>query len=175
MKQIKLTDINNVQPYEKNPRINDNAVQYVANSIKDFGFQSPIIVDKNMVIIAGHTRLKAAQSLGLDKVPVIVADELTEEQANALRLADNKTAEQAEWDFELLADEIENIFDFDMQDFGFTFEDDVVEKKTTEREDLSDEVESCYQIIIECANEAEQERLYNELVDGGLTCRVLTL
>ena len=96
--EVKMISINDIYPYENNPRKNDDAVDEVASSIKAFGFKNPIIVDKNMVIIAGHTRLKAAIKLGLTMVPVIIADDLTEDQANALRLADNKTAEIAKWD-----------------------------------------------------------------------------
>ena len=110
-------------PYNNNPRVNEGAVDAVANSIEEFGFRNPIIVDKNNVIIAGHTRLKASKKLGLKKVPVIVADDLTDEQANALRLVDNKTNELAEWDFARLKDELDKLpstidmssFDFDME------------------------------------------------------------
>jgi len=106
-------------PYENNPRRNDEAVKYVANSIKEFGFKVPIVIDKDNVIIAGHTRLKAAQELGLEKVPCIVADDLTEEQIKAFRIADNKTGEQAAWDFAKLDKELEDIFNINMKDFGF--------------------------------------------------------
>lgn len=109
-----------VIPYENNPRNNDEAVELVANSIKEFGFRSPIIVDGDGVIIAGHTRLRAAKSLGLETVPVIVAEDLTPEQVKAYRLADNKTAEKASWDFPLLAEELDGL-SFDMTDFGFDF------------------------------------------------------
>lgn len=106
-------------PYEKNPRRNDKAVKYVAESIKRFGFRVPIIIDKNRQIVAGHTRYKAAQQLGLSEVPCIVADDLTEAQVRAFRLADNKVAELAEWDNDLLAAELADMSDFDMADFGF--------------------------------------------------------
>ena len=106
-------------PYEKNPRKNDAAVEKVAASIKEFGFKVPIIIDSDGVIVAGHTRLKAADKLGLKKVPCIVADDLTEKQIKAFRLAENKTAEFAEWDFELLTDELAEITDIDMTEFGF--------------------------------------------------------
>lgn len=95
-----------LKPYPNNPRKNDKAVDAVAASIREFGFKVPIITDKDGVIIAGHTRLKAAEKLGLETVPVIVASDLTEEQAKALRLADNKTAELAEWDPDLLLKEL---------------------------------------------------------------------
>lgn len=95
-------------------------------SIETFGFKVPLVIDKNNVIVAGHTRYKAAQSLGLEKVPCIVADDLSDEQLKAFRLADNKTAELATWDFDKLADELleiseldKEIFNVDMSDFGF--------------------------------------------------------
>jgi len=105
-------------PYENNPRFNDDAVEYVANSIKQFGFKVPIIVDKNNVIIAGHTRYKASIELGLEEVPTIVADDLTEEQIKAFRLADNKVSEKSSWNFELLDEELEDL-DIDMEQYGF--------------------------------------------------------
>lgn len=84
--QIIYLKISELKPYANNPRKNEDAIDMVAKSIEDFGFKNPIIVDKNMVIIAGHTRLEAAKQLGMDEVPVIVADDLTDDQANALRL-----------------------------------------------------------------------------------------
>ena len=108
-----------VRPYEKNPRRNDDAVQYVAESIRQFGFKVPLVIDNDGVIVAGHTRWKAAKKLGLKTVPCIIADDLTDEQVKAFRLADNKVAEKAEWDFDLLAEELEELFDFDMAVYGF--------------------------------------------------------
>lgn len=121
---VQQVRIEKVKPYDKNPRKNKAAVDYVANSIKEFGFQQPIVVDKDMVVIAGHTRLKAAKKLKLKEVPVVIADNLTEEQVKAYRLADNKTAEKAEWDFDLLTDELLSLqeLDFDMEQFGFDFD-----------------------------------------------------
>ena len=109
--------IQDVKPYEKNPRINDNAVEAVANSIKEFGWRQPIVVDKDNVIIAGHTRWKAAKKLKLKTVPVLVADDLTEEQVRAYRIADNSTGELATWDFDILGDILPEI-SYDMTDFG---------------------------------------------------------
>lgn len=111
-------ELKKIKQYEKNPRKNDEAVGPVAESIKEFGFKCPIILDKNNVIIAGHTRYKAAKQLKLKEVPCIVADDLTEEQIRAFRLADNKVGEIAEWDFDLLNMELESI-SFDMSSFGF--------------------------------------------------------
>ena len=111
-------ELKKIKQYEKNPRKNDEAVGPVAESIKEFGFKCPIILDKNNVIVAGHTRYKAAKRLKLKEVPCIVADDLTEEQIKAFRLADNKVGEIAEWDFDLLNMELESI-SFDMSSFGF--------------------------------------------------------
>lgn len=122
-------------PYEKNARKNDKAVKYVAESIKQFGFKVPIVIDKDNVIVCGHTRYKACQKLNIDEVPCVVADDLTEEQIKAYRLADNKVSEKAEWDFDLLDAEIEEILNFDMQDFGFEFE-EVTEPKPKKNERL---------------------------------------
>jgi ParB-like chromosome segregation protein Spo0J len=117
MEIIKMP-ISALKEYENNPRLNDEAVEYVARSIEEFGFKNPIIVDSENVIIAGHTRLKAAKFLELEEVPVIVADDLTEDQVRAFRLADNKVAELAKWDYTLLAEELD-VIDIDMGEFGF--------------------------------------------------------
>lgn len=124
--------IGDIIPYEKNPRKNDEAVKYVAESIKQFGFKVPIVIDKNNVIVAGHTRYKASKKLGLKEVPCIVADDLTEEQIKAYRLADNKVAELAEWDFDLLGAELDGILDIDMCDFGFEALEDEEEVEVVE-------------------------------------------
>lgn len=121
MKEMKIEYIplDKIKPYENNPRINDDAVKYVANSIKEFGFKVPIIIDENNVIVAGHTRLKAAKKLGFEKVPCIRADDLTENQIKAFRLADNKVGEIATWDFNSLAVELANIENINMSNFNF--------------------------------------------------------
>ena len=117
--EIVTKQVKDLIPYEQNPRKNDEAVKYVANSIKEFGFKVPIVIDKNNVIVAGHTRYKASKKLKLKEVPCIVADDLTDEQIKAYRLADNKVSETAEWDFDLLTDELTDILDIDMNEFGF--------------------------------------------------------
>lgn len=117
IKSMKLEDL---KVYGNNPRKNDEAVPYVAASIKEFGFKVPIIIDKDNVIIAGHTRYKAAKELKLKSVPVVIADDLTEEQVNAFRLIDNKTQELSSWDFNKLLDELNGLIDeIDMTQFGF--------------------------------------------------------
>ena len=124
--QIHDISISLLREYDNNPRNNDGAVDAVAESIKQFGFKVPIIVDNDYVIVAGHTRLKAARLLGLDKVPCIVADDLTPEQIKAFRLADNKTAELAGWDFAKLEEELAALAaEFDMTAFGFHADSDV--------------------------------------------------
>lgn len=117
--KITLMALADITPYENNPRNNEEAVEKVANSIKEFGFNQPIVVDKDNVIIVGHTRYLAAHELGLTEAPVIVAGNLSDEQARAYRLADNKTGELAGWDFEKLALELEQIESLDMGEFGF--------------------------------------------------------
>lgn len=117
--QITEKRLEDIKPYQNNPRKNDDAVYYVANSIKQFGFQVPIVIDRDGVIVAGHTRYKAAERLGLDVVPCVVADNLTPEQIKAYRIADNKVSEFARWDFELLNEEISDIPTIDMEEFGF--------------------------------------------------------
>ncbi len=101
--KVELLEISRVLPYARNPRRNEGAIAKVAASIKEYGFRQPIVVDEEMVIIAGHTRLQAAQQLGLKKVPVHIATGLTQAQIKAYRLADNRTHEDSEWDDELLA------------------------------------------------------------------------
>ena len=140
--QIIEKSITEITPYEKNPRKNDEAVEYVANSIKEFGFKVPIVIDKDGVIVAGHTRYKAAQELGLEKLPCIIADDLTEEQVKAFRLADNKVGELAEWDFDLLNDELDGIFDIDMSDFGFELNLDEEEPAEIVEDEVPEEVET---------------------------------
>ena len=123
--KVQSVNIQDVKPYPNNPRNNDSGIDAVANSIKEFGWQQPIVVDKDNVIIVGHTRYLAAKKLGLKEVPVKVATGLTPEQVKAYRLADNKTGELTSWDDELLGGELNDILDIDMSGFGFDEENDV--------------------------------------------------
>lgn len=129
--QIEYRNIESILPYEKNPRINDDAVPAVMESIKEFGFKIPIVLTTDNVIVAGHTRIKAAKQLGMKEVPCVIADDLSDEQIKAFRLADNKSAEIATWDEELLQQELSEILDIDMSMFGF-------EERET---DFADEIE----------------------------------
>jgi ParB-like chromosome segregation protein Spo0J len=119
--KIELRPLSSVTPYDKNPRLNDDAVDAVAASIQEFGFRQPIVVDVDGVIICGHTRFKAAQKLGLEQVPVHVATDLTPEQIKAYRIADNKTAELAEWNYDLLPIELAELqaCNYDLGLLGF--------------------------------------------------------
>lgn len=123
----KLTEI---KPYKRNPRINDNAVEAVKESIRQCEYVAPIVVDENGVILAGHTRYKALKEMGVDEIEVCVKSGLTDEQKKKYRILDNKTAELADWDFDLLSDELNSIDDLDMSDFGFDF--DIDEDETGE-------------------------------------------
>lgn len=119
-----------LKPYENNPRYNEEAVEVVMESIKEFGFKVPILIDEDDVIVAGHTRLKASKRLAMKEVPTIQIADLTEDQIKAFRLADNKVAEYAEWDLPRLELEILNI-GMDLSPFGFELEDQLEEDTKT--------------------------------------------
>lgn len=183
MEKTKVTymDVDSLIPYANNPRLNDNAVDAVAASIKEFGFKVPIVVDGENVIINGHTRLKAAHKLGLKQVPVIVADDLTPEQVKAFRLADNKTSELAEWDLGKLNIELDGIANIDMSDFGFDddafdFDDEdqgFEDEKTSEDKDVGIDDERA--LVVDCENESEMEKTFAALTEEGYKCRIITL
>lgn len=123
---ITYLSVDKLKPYPQNAKKHpDDQIEYIANSIREFGFKQPIVIDKNNEVIIGHGRLLASKKLGLQEVPCVIADDLTEEQIKALRLADNKTNE-SEWDLSFLDVELDNIFDIDMSLFGFDFDLDEV-------------------------------------------------
>lgn len=155
--EIKDIKIEELKEYESNPRYNYEAIEAVKESIKEFGFKVPIVIDKNNVIVAGHTRLKAAKMLGMSEIPCIVADDLTDEQVRAFRLADNKVSELASWDFELLQDELLQIENIDMELFGFETEEEN-ELESDKSRDESNEEESNYKIAYELIFNDEYER-----------------
>jgi ParB/RepB/Spo0J family partition protein len=140
--KIHQIDVKKLIEYNNNPRNNEDAVNAVANSIKEFGFKVPIVIDKNNIIIAGHTRLLASKKLGIETVPCIIADDLTDKQIKAFRLADNKTAELASWDLSKLEKELLNI-EIDMLQFGFDeleemFPDNATDDDFDENEGISE-------------------------------------
>lgn len=180
MLKVEDISIDLIQEYENNPRNNDKAVNKVAESIREFGFKVPVIIDKDNVIIAGHTRVKAARKLGLKKVPCIVASDLTSEQIKAFRLADNKVAEYSTWDEDKLYNELMELktMDFDIESFGFEIKEPEIENK----EDPDDEeintdsnfnYKEQYGVIVMCKDEAEQEEVYNNLIEQGYECKVV--
>ena len=140
--RVKYVPIGDVRPYEDNPRRNDGAVQAVVNSLREFGWKQPIVVDADGTIVVGHTRYKAALALEMTHVPVVVASDLTPEQCAAYRLADNRVGELAEWDMDLLAQELDGLADIDMSAYGFDSDElssalgDVAGAKTAEIDDV---------------------------------------
>lgn len=148
--EIVMRKIGELKPYENNPRHNDMAVDAVAASIQQFGFKNPVIIDKDGVIVAGHTRYKAAKKLGITDIPCISADDLSDEQIKAFRLADNKTAELAEWDEDLLGKEMQEIINIDMSQFGFSIgEDELGEEMQDDKYTLKVKIPQ-YEITGEC-------------------------
>ena len=171
--QIIMKRLEEIIPYEKNPRKNDDAVEYVANSIKNFGFKVPIVIDKDNIIVAGHTRYKASKELQLKEVPCIIADDLTNEQIKAFRIADNKVSEKAQWDYSLLDEELCDI-KIDMSQFGFDI--NLVEDKEIIEDgvpEIPDEPTSKYGDIyilgnhrLMCGDSTNMEDI-NKLLDGN--------
>jgi len=140
--QIVEKRLEEIKPYEKNPRRNDAAVEYVAESLKQFGWRQPLVIDKEGVIVVGHTRYKAAQSLGMKTAPCLIADDLTHEQIKAYRIADNKVADFSVWDNKLLLEELDEIAKiaddlftgFDVSDFFNDTLDETANAVITENE-----------------------------------------
>lgn len=135
--EIVTKNVDELKPYKNNPRKNEKAVDYVANSIKEFGFKVPVVIDENNVIVTGHTRVLASKKLGIKEIPCIVASDLTPEQIRAFRLADNKVSEFSKWDVDLLLTELDDI-DLDMNDFGFSISYIEPEEKENERHRTND-------------------------------------
>ena len=146
--EIVTKSLHELTPYDKNARKNNKAVPLVAKSIEQFGFKVPIVIDRNNVIVCGHTRYKAAHALGIEEVPCIIADDLTDQQIKAYRLADNKVAEASKWDKGILSLEMNEIFDFDMSDFGFEIADpvDTVEIELPQKENERERTANAYNL-----------------------------
>ena len=158
--------VKDLKPYEKNPRLNDDAVKYVAESIKEFGFKVPIVIDKDNNIVCGHTRWKACKKLKIDTVPCVVADDLTDEQIRAYRLADNRVAEKAEWDLALLDTELAEIETIDMTLLGFDDKQEEIEPP----QDLDDDTEKeSIVITLNIKSQVDYEMIkkkISEIIDG---------
>lgn len=165
--KIEEIPVDCIIPYENNPRYNDEAVEFVANCIKRFGFRNPIQIDEGNVILCGHTRLLACLSLGMENVPCIRHEGLTEAEKAAYRLADNKVAEIARWDFKKLDEELKKIGDeISMQDFGFSYEDPDIEKPSGENANGDGST-----LIVICETAEERNELKRRLEDEGYECR----
>lgn len=178
---VQRIDITKVIPYENNARINDHVVEALANSIEKFGFNEPIVLAPDNVIVCGHTRVKAALRLGMTEVPYVYTKNLTQQEIDAYRLADNKIAEQALWDFEKLNKEIAKIGeDIAMTDFGFKPE-DFVPAQIDDPEPVEDDEnekqlrDNMFRIIVECDDENDAEEKFNALVKEGYKCSLSTL
>ena len=182
---VKMMPIGDVVPYEKNPRLNDQAVDAVASSIREFGFKVPIVVDGKGVVVSGHTRLKAAKTLGLAEVPVIVADDLDDTKIKAFRLADNKVAELADWDESLLIKELEELDDlnYDMGQFEFELDLDGADGNGSDgdgSDDIGDipdniNVMETFALNVIVKDEAEQAELYEEMLGRGYEVKLVSL
>lgn len=174
---VKMVPIGEVVPYDKNPRLNDKAVDAVASSIREFGFKVPIVVDGEGVVVSGHTRLKAAKSLGITEVPVIVADDLDETKIKAFRLADNKVAELADWDESMLAEELAELADLSYDMSQFEFDLDLGEDGGDDLGDMPEElnVMETFALNVIVGSEAEQAELYEEMLERGYDVKVVAL
>lgn len=170
--KIDIIPISELKPYEKNARKHQSEdVGAIVASIKEFGFNDPIGVWSNEnIIVEGHGRLEAAKALGLEVVPVIHLDHLTDEQRRAYALAHNKTAELSLWDDDLLSVELDNILDIDMSEFGFDLDDD---EEVKERDEVN--YSESISVVVECENEEQAEKVFIELQEKGYTCRISTL
>ena len=171
--QIEYWDIEKLQPYARNPRKNNDAVPKMAGLIREFGFRVPIIARSSGEVVDGHLRLKAAWSLGMTQVPVVVADDWTEAQVKAFRLAVNRSAEWAQWDDDLLKLELDDLklADFDLDLIGFDGGLELDAEPAIKEQEYSEQLT----IVVECASETEQEQLFQEFQGRGLKCRVQSL
>jgi len=175
---VEVWPIDELIPYSNNPKEHpDEQVQKIASSIKNYGWDQPIVVDDGGEIIKGHGRRQAAQVLGLDEVPVIVREDLSDAEAKAARIADNKTAESP-WDEGLLSVELKGLDDdFDADELGF--DDDEFDDLLDGGDDgpgIGDSeplgLDEEFEVIVECETEMHQEETYQQLTEEGYECRL---
>lgn len=162
--------IKELKPYKKNAKKHSKEqVEQIANSIKEFGFTQPVIIDKHNSVVAGHGRILGAKKAGLKQVPTVCLEDLTEEQIKAYRLVDNKLNE-SEWDYDLLDEELENLTeDIDMDLFGFEM-DEQQDDETENKRKVEFEVKKENKIIITCKTKRQTEDLYKRLIEEGYSC-----
>ena len=173
--EIIKVDIDTIKEYEKNAKLHPKKqIEQIKKSIEKFGNNDPIAVDENNVIIEGHGRIRALKELGYKEIDVIKLTHLTEEQKKAYILAHNKLTMNSDFDIDLLNEELDNIIDIDMADFGFEFAEEIDEEEiqidTSEKE-----IEDKSVLIVEAESEERLEELYDEFIERGLTCRVSIL
>jgi ParB-like chromosome segregation protein Spo0J len=179
--KVEIIDIDKLIPYARNPRKNDAAITKVSASIKEFGFKQPIVVDTDMVIVAGHTRYEASKKLGLEQVPVVIADDLTEAQIKAYRIADNKTNEYAEWDYDLLKLEIDDLIELNYDLDLTSYDQNEIKNlyKDNEQENIDDykeqEIKTVFEVSIICIGEQQQKEIYEEMTQRGHQCKILSI
>ena len=170
--EVRNISIKDLIPYERNTKKHDKTqINNVAESIKQYGFVQPIVIDKNNVVVIGHCRLLAAKQLKMKEVPCVCVEDLTEEQVKALRIVDNKSNE-SEWDFDILPDELADLdlpaFDFD---FGVNLDEDDIETK--EREEIA--LNESISVVVECSDDEEAEAIFEKLSEEGYKCHISTL
>lgn len=171
---MKIRDkrISEITPYDKNAKKHDKRqIANVAESIRQYGFVQPVVIDRDGVIVIGHCRAEAAKKLGMKTVPCVCVDDLTPEQVNALRLVDNKSNESA-WDLDLLAEELPEL-DLSAFDFDWGLEGDSKESEQIERNEI--EYSEKISVVVECASESEAEELFSKLQRDGYSCHISTL
>ena len=178
--EIVYKKINELKPYENNSRTHDESqIKQICESIKEYGWTNPVLIDEKGMIIAGHGRVEGAKKLDIKEVPCIVLSGLTEVQKKAYVIADNKMALSAGWNEELLKTELENLkeLDFNLELTGFEEKElNSILEEEKEREDLSDNYFEKYEvIIIKCIDEMSMQETYEKLVSEGYECKLSTL
>ena len=178
--KVETWSIDRLIPYARNPRVNDHAVPKMASLIKEFGFKVPIVARSDGSVVDGHLRLMAARHLGMETVPVVLADEWTEAQVKAFRIAVNKSAEFAEWDTDLLKLELEDLqeLDFNLELTGFDAEElgDIwLDGDGGQDEPKGEDYHESLSVVVDCEDEAQQKALFEEFTKRGLKCRVQSL
>lgn len=181
MLEVVYKKTNSLIPYSRNSRTHsDEQVRQIVESIKEFGFTNPILIDEKNEIIAGHGRLMASQQLKMEEVPCIVLSGLTDAQKKALVIADNRIAEQAGWDEDLLKLELISLDEmgFDYSDLGFDFEFDEIDNINFDNESCApkeQQYKEKFLIIVDCKTEIEQQEIFYKLTNQGIECRVQSL
>jgi ParB-like chromosome segregation protein Spo0J len=177
----KLISVDSLIPYARNSRTHsDEQVSQIAASIKEFGFLNPVIIDGENGIIAGHGRVMAAKKLGIKQIPYVDASHLSEAQRRAYVIADNKLALNAEWDFDILKIELDDLeqMDFDLSILGFDDEETfkiLGDGLDEPKQPIEDEYKEVYEVVVSCRDESEQEAIFQMMTAKGLKCRVLSM